>query len=132
MTAISVKVPKASLVAALQATLDAEKALPSWDDYQKASQAANQKYKNELDKWGTQVAKVIARGGATVTQVWNNEVRFNTGNLELPATPEQDRFVMASQDANKIKQLENAIKLLNMSQEEFVNANTYKSVVAYL
>jgi hypothetical protein len=132
MTAVSVKVPREKLIAALQASLDKELGLPTREAWDEAKKANYVKWKEADGKWAVTVAKIIAKSNAEVEQLWTEYVRFRTSGLEFPSRPQQAQVTFSTQDQNKINQLRNAITLLNLSEEDFVNASTYKSVVQYL
>lgn len=133
MTALSVKVPKDALVTALQGSLDAEIALPESQDYQDQYTAAQAAFQKTYQSWGMAVAKILAKGNGAIHSGYGKRITYDLTTDDFPAAPEfkaPDRFPV--QDAMKIRNLKNAIVLLNLSQEEFVNASTYKSVVQYL
>lgn len=133
MTAVSVKVPRVKLIEALQTTLDKELGLPTYEDYQAVSNANVEKYQAALDKWSHVAAKkVLASPDARLRQVYSNQITFYTDGVVLPDKPQPEPLTMLRQDTQKIGSIKNAITLLSLSEEDFVNASTYKSVVQYL
>ena len=60
---------------------------------------------------------------------WEITVEF-PASVKAPAEPKQP--YTAWQIEEEIKELENAIKLLSMSDEEFVSTNTYSGVARYI
>ncbi len=134
MAAISVKVPRIKLIEALQASLDKEKALPK-PDGKNAQQDAFQAAQNT---WAKKAIKEIAKNidVANIRDYYRSkQVTFNIDGLDVDPFPVYDDFrteVIVYQDVIKIRELENAIKLLSISEEEFVNASTYRTVVQYL
>jgi hypothetical protein len=136
MTAVSVKVPRQKLIDALQASLDKELGLPTADDYQTAYTKFTKDYQAAVDKYNAQVVKAVSKNNGKLRSlnVWRNEVTVNyeIGETAFPEAPSQGRFEFKQQDIRKIKDIQNAITILNLSEEDFVNASTYKSVVGYL
>lgn len=135
MAAISVKVPRVKLIEALQASLDKENAIP--DDVDTALRKADEAYNTKRFAWGKRVAKELLKTQRVTgisTGGWRKEfsITFSLGDLEIEAEPVREIKTVVRKDVIKIRELENAIKLLSISEEEFVNASTYRTVVQYL
>ena len=63
------------------------------------------------------------------------EIEFDNNVLAVDKEPEQDpkyRGYYAGNTQTAIEELENAIRILEMSDDEFVNASTMKSISQYL
>ena len=129
---INVKVAKSKVVKALKDKLDAgAKAVSS-----------NEKKRKEYDKlnkdWSKQVAdiviKQIAKCDVSANENWRGDASVS---FSIPAGlvkfPERPQIVLESELAKyEIQEIENAIRILEMSDEEFVNASTMKQIASYL
>ena len=129
---INVKVSKAKVVQALKNKLDtSEKAIVS-----------NEKKRKEYEKakkvWSKEVAgiviKQISKADVSANENWRGEVRVDVtipaGLVTLPTEPK----IELEQELGRyeVQEIENAIRILEMSDEEFVNASTMKQIASYL
>ena len=72
-----------------------------------------------------------------VSERWNGVVNvdFNlpAGAVKMPTEPDRpQRTTSEYQYIEQKKEMENAIRILEMSDEEFVNASTMKQIASYL
>jgi hypothetical protein len=128
---INVKVSTAKVVKALETALAERKKMIA--DYDKAKEA----HKKQIAEWEKSVIEHIKAGKSKVSAVSHNH-NWRTDNHEanvtvtLPASlsfPENPRQDYADwQIKSDIEELENAIALLKMTDEEFVSTSTYKGV----
>ena len=131
--AISVKVSTPKVIKALEAKLDNNKKII----------ADNEKKRKENDKahkaWAKDVADVLMKQIGKAESVsahenWRNEVSVNVtmpaGVVKLPEQPKCD--LERELGSYEIQEIENAIRILQMTEEEFVNASTFKTVAQYL
>jgi hypothetical protein len=134
--AISVKVATTKVIKALEASLAKLES-----DF--ASQEANKaKYDEAKKAWAKEVGKLavaqIAKAeNLSANKRYNGEINldFNlpAGSIELPDEPQQDFVTMHSwQYENQKSEIENAIRILKMTDEETVSASTFKSIAQYL
>lgn len=135
--AINVKIATPKIIKALEASLaKLEK------DY--ATQEANEaKYMKAQEKWRKDLMEFAI---ANIKKSFNVRTNYrsynNTLNIdfdltvsekELPAEPERDfEFIHASTYRESKRELENAIRILKMTDEETVNTSTYNAVSHYL
>jgi hypothetical protein len=68
---------------------------------------------------------------------WNNQLNIDfdltTSEADLPKEPERDFEQMGHHTYREQKQeLENAIRILKMTDEEVVNTSTYNAIARYL
>lgn len=135
--AINVKIATPKIIKALEgalATLEADYAT------QEAKEAKFQKkyeaWKKEIGKWAiTNFAK--SENFRTNYRSWNNQLNVDfdiiTKEGEFPAEPEKDFEVIHRHTYQESKkELENAIRILKMTDEETVNTSTYNAVAQYL
>ena len=136
--AISVKIATPKVIKALESALAKLES-----DY--ASQEANEakytkafeKYKKELSAYAIANIKK-AENFRTNYRSWNGTLNIDfdlTGlsQADLPKEPERDFVVMHQHTYTEQKsELENAIRILKMTDEETVNTSTYNAVARYL
>ncbi len=135
--AISVKIATPKVIKALESALTK---LNSDYTTQEANEAKYQKqyekYKKEVSDYAIANIKK-AENLRTSYRSWSStlNIDFDLTVLEkdLPQCPEKD-FVTMSQYEYKEKreEIENAIRILKMTDEEVVNTSTYNAVARYL
>lgn len=128
---INVKVSTAKVVKALETALAERNKMIA--DHAKAQEA----HKKQIAEWEKAVVEHIKAGKAKVSDVshnsnWRTETQEARVTITLPASlalPEQPRQDYADwQVKSDIEELENAIALLKMTDEEYVSTSTYKGV----
>ena len=109
-----------------------------------ANQEANEaKYNKAMEKWRKEIfAYAItnikkAENVRTNYRSWNNTLNIDfdltTSESSLPSEPERDFEQMGSHTYREQKQeIENAIRILKMTDEEVVNTSTYNAIARYL
>ena len=130
--ALSVKVATPKVIKALEAKLEAgTKAITN-----------NEKKRKEYEKvekaWAKEVAdlvfKQISKAEVSANENWRNEIHVNiqlpAGSIKLTEKP----TIELEQELGRyeITEIENAIRILKMTDEETVNASTFKSIAQYL
>jgi hypothetical protein len=130
--ALSVKVATPKVIKALEDKLEAgTKAI-----------ATNEKKRKDYEKvekvWAKEVAeliiKQISKAEVSADENWRGEItaRFSipAGIIKLPAKPE----LHLEQELGRyeVQEIENAIRILKMTDEETVNASTFKTIAQYL
>jgi len=135
--AIQVKIATPKIIKALEAKL-AE--LNKNYESQEANEA---KYQKQYEKWQKEIAKwaVAQFGKATNVRTnyrqWNKTLNVDfdliTEESDFPKEPEKDFEVIHRHTYNEMKEeMENAIRILKMTDEEVVNTSTYNAVARYL
>ena len=135
--AIRVKIATPKVIKALEGAL-AKLEL----DY--ASQEANEaKFNKALEKWKKEISAFAianikkAENFRTNYRSWNNQLNIDfdltVSENELPKQPERDFVTMHQHTYNEQKEeIQNAIRILKMTDEEVVNTSTYNAVARYL
>ena len=128
---INVKVSTAKVVKALEDALASrKKQVTDWEKTQ-------ENYKKQIADWEKSVIEFIKTGKAKVTEVsssrnWRNEKEIARVEIEVPASHKYpsspDKPTVLWSIENDIEELENAIALLKMTDEEYVSTSTYKGV----
>jgi hypothetical protein len=135
--AISVKIATPKVIKALEARL-------AQLDKDYTSQEANEaKYNKAMEKWRKEIfAYAIsnikkAENVRTNYRSWNNTLNIDfdltTSEADLPKEPQRDFEQIGRHNYLEQKQeIENAIRILKMTDEEVVNTSTYNAVARYL
>jgi hypothetical protein len=134
--AINVKIATTKVIKALENKL-------AQIQKDKANQATNEaKFKKLEEKHNKEVAKLAVSAIAKATDLsahtrYNGEiaVSFNlpAGTIELPEAPEKDYESYHDwQYREMIEEIENAIRILKMTDEEVVSTSTYNAIARYL
>jgi hypothetical protein len=130
--AISVKVATTKVIKALEDKLESAK----------KAEVNNEKKRKEYEKvekaWSKEVAdlviKQISKAEVSAHENWRNEtnvtITLPAGSVKLPEKPSMELERELAQ--YEITEIENAIRILKMTDEEFVNASTFKQVAQYL
>jgi hypothetical protein len=134
--AINVKIATTKVIKALETKL-------AQIQKDKDSQASNEaKYQKLAEKHNKEVAKlavsVISKANdLSAHKRYNGEisVSFNlpAGSIELPDEPQKDFTTYHDwQYREMIEEIENAIRILKMTDEEVVSTSTYNAIARYL
>ena len=133
---INVKIATAKVIKALEAKLVQIKK-------DKANQKVNEeKFSKAQEKYSKEVAK-LALAQISKAQDLSAHSRYNgdinvsftlpKGSLELPAEPEKDFDTYHEwQYKEMVDEIENAIRILKMTDEELVSTSTYNAIARYL
>ena len=134
--AINVKIATTKVITALETKLAQLKK-------DKANQKVNEeKYSKAHEKWRKDVAK-LALSAINKAEDLSANVRYNgsvnvdfnlpKGAIELPAEPEKDfESFHEWQYKEMVDEIENAIRILKMTDEETVSTSTYNTIARYL
>jgi hypothetical protein len=135
--AISVKIATTKVIKALETKL--AELNKSW-----ANQAENEaKYEKAREKWRKEVGKFAianiskAENFRTNYRSWNKTLNVDfdltCNEADFPAEPQRDFEVLHQHSYNEMKEeIENAIRILKMTDEEVVSTSTYNAIARYL
>ena len=134
--AISVKIATTKVIKALETKL-------AEINKNKANQKVNEeKFSKAMEKHNKEVAKLAMSVISKATELsahtrYNGEisVSFNLpkGSVELPTEPQKDFDTYHEwQYKEMIEEIENAIRILKMTDEEVVSTSTYNAIARYL
>ena len=135
--AINVKIATVKVIKAL------ETALAKLEKDYSAQEANEAKFSKQHEAWKKEIAKwaianfAKAENLRTGYRSWNNTLNVDfdiiTKEGTFPAEPEKDFEVIHRHTYQESKkELENAIRILKMTDEETVNTSTYNAVAQYL
>ena len=134
--AISVKIATTKVIKALETKL-------AQIQKDKENQATNEaKYAKAQEKWNKEVAKLALSAIAKAEDIeankrYNDEIRVSftlpKNAIELPDEPKKDfEFYNDWQYREMVEEIENAIRILKMTDEETVSTSTYNAIARYL
>jgi hypothetical protein len=135
--AISVKIATPKVIKALETKLAEVNTNYANQEANEAKYAKQyEKYKKELTDYAIANIKK-AENFRTNYRSWNNQLNIDfdltVKEADLPKEPEKDFEVMSQwQYKEMIDEIENAIRILKMTDEETVNTSTYNAVARYL
>ena len=135
---ISVKIATSKVIEALEKALVEKKAYS--DNYKK--QMA--KYKSDLEKWEKEIASLL-NTGIKADQVrvsrkysWSPErgyeivATYGVDADKVAPQPEAPEHISQSTLKEQINEIENAVRILKMTDEEVVSTSTYNSIARFL
>ena len=134
--AISVKIATSKVIKALETKL-------AQLQKDKENQASNEaKFEKAQEKWNKEVAK-LALSAITKAENIRANKRYNgninvdfdlpAGTIVLPDEPKKDFTTYHEwQYPEMIEEIENAIRILKMTDEEVVSTSTYNAIAQYL
>jgi hypothetical protein len=135
--AISVKIRKEKVINALEVKLATVKT-------DKANEKVNEeKYEKAKEKWQKDLIKIATTRFAEAKDVrvnyrsWNSTLNVDfdliMSEKDIPKEPEREGNLMRDHEYKEIvEEIENAIRILQMSDEEVINTSTYNSIARYL
>ena len=133
---INVKIATAKVIKALENKLAQLKK-------DKANQKINEeKHQKAMEKYNKEIATLALKVISKATNL-QAHVRYNgvvnvdfdlpKGSIELPTEPEKDFESLNDwQYKEMVDEIENAIRILKMTDEETVSTSTYNSIARYL
>jgi len=130
--AISVKVSTAKVIKALEEKLaNGKSAITNNEKKRKDYEKVEKAYSKEV---ADLVFKQISKADVSAHENWRNELNVTitlpAGSVKLPEKPSIDLERELGQ--YEIQEIENAIRILKMTDEETVNASTFKTIAQYL
>jgi DNA repair exonuclease SbcCD ATPase subunit len=135
--AISVKIPTQRVIDALEKKLaQVEADYTKQDENEAKYQKAIEAWRKEIGTWAfDNFAK--AENLRTNYRQWNNNLNVDfditVKETDFPKEPERDFEVIHVHTYREMKEeMENAIRILKMTDEEVVNTSTYNAVARYL
>lgn len=134
---ISVKIATVKVIKALENKLtQIKKDYLAQDALEKKYEKENEAYKKGLIEYALANAK-LATNFRTSYRSWNNNLNIDfdivVEESKLPKEPERNfEFINASEYKDTVAEIENAIRILKMTDEEVVSTSTYNAIARYL
>ena len=135
--AINVKIATSKVIKALETKLAQVK-----KDF--AEQGANEaKYNKAREKWQKEIGKWAVANFSKAENIrtnyrnWNKTLNVDfdliVNESDFPAEPEKDYNEIHRHTYNEmVEEIENAIRILKMTDEELVSTSTYNAIARYL
>jgi len=135
--AINVKIPTTRVIKALEDRLVIIKAdYKMQDEYKAKYEQAKQKWQKEVAKWAIdRIAN--AKNFCTNYRGWNKTLNVDfeliCDETDFPKEPEKDFEEINCHSYNDmVDEIENAIRILKLTDDEVVSTSTYNSIAKYL
>ncbi len=135
--AIQVKIPTAKVIKALETKLAKVKADYAKQDENEAKyQKSREKWQKEIGKWAVaNIAK--SENLRTNYRQWNKTLNVDfdlvVDEKDFPAEPQKDYEEIHRHTYNEmVEEMDNAIRILKMTDEEVVSTSTYNAIARYL
>ena len=135
--AIQVQIPTAKVIKALETRLaELNTNFAKQDENEAKYRKAQEKWQKEIGVWAvSKIAK--AENLRTNYRAWNKTLNVDfdliCDSKDFPAEPVKDYEEIHRHTYNEMKdEMENAIRILKMTDEETVNASTYNAIARYL
>ena len=135
--AIQVKIPTAKIITALEAKLAKTKAdFSKQDEYEAQYKLAKEAWQKALGAWAIENFSK-AQDLRTNYRNWNKTLNVDfdivVDEKDFPQEPEKDYNEIHRHTYNEmVEEIENAIRILKMTDEETVNTSTYNAIARYL
>jgi hypothetical protein len=134
---INVKVPRAKVIKALETRLvRLEKDYATQGENEAKYERAREKYQKELTDFAIKQIKK-AHNFRTNYRAWNNTLNIDfdltVTQAELPTEPERNFEQIHAHAYKEMKEeLENALRILKMCDDELISTATYGGITKYL
>ena len=135
--AISVKIATAKVIKALETRLAKLKSdFAKQDELEAKHNKAVEKWQKEVGKWA--VGKIAqAQNFRTNYRSWNKTLNVDfdltCDEADFPKEPQKDYEQLHRHTYNEmVDEIENAIRILKMTDEEVVSTSTYNAIARYL
>ena len=135
--AIQVKIPTAKIITALEAKLAKTKAdYSKQDEYEATYKLAKDAWQKELGAWAIEnfsKAQDLRTNYRLYSKTLNVDFDITTDGKDFPQEPEKDYEEIHRHTYNEmVEEMDNAIRILKMTEEEVVNTSTYNAIARYL
>ena len=135
--AISVKIATAKVIKALETALaKLEKNYSTQEANEAKHEKAMEKWRKELFAFAlTKVSKAenVRTNYRNYNKTLNVDFDIHCEDKDVPAMPERELYPISVYDYRQQKEeIENAIRILKMTDEEVISTSTYNSVAKYL
>ena len=135
--AIQVKIPTAKVIKALETKLAKVKADYAKQDENEAKyQKSREKWQKEIGQWAIAnftKAENLRTNYRSYNKTLNVDFDITTDGKDFPVEPEKDYEELHRHTYNEMcEEMDNAIRILKMTDEELVSTSTYNAIARYL
>jgi hypothetical protein len=134
---INVKIPTAKVIKALETKLvEIKTNFAKQDELENKYEKARQKWQKDISKWAIDNFSK-AENIRTNYRSWNTTLNVDfdlvCDSKDFPKEPEREYDLMPThQYKDSVEEIENAIRILKLTDEEIVSTSTYNSIARYL
>jgi hypothetical protein len=134
---INVKIPTEKVIKALESRLKVIKAeYEMQDELETKFQKAHDKWDKDLKAWALKnfsKAKNVRTNHRSWNSTMNVDFDLYIEGTDFPKEPNRDYQVISSSEYNDtVEEIENALRILRLTDEEVVSTSTYNSIARYL
>ena len=134
---INVKIPTAKVIKALETKLvEIKTNFAKQDELENKYEKAHQKWQKDISKWAIDnfsKAENIKTNYRTWNSMLNVDFDLACDSKDFPKEPEREYDLMPTyQYKDSVEEIENAIRILKLTDEEMVSTSTYNSIARYL
>ncbi len=135
--AIQVKIPTAKVIKALETKLATVKANYAKQDENEAKyQKAREAWQKQIGKWAIEnfsKSENLRTNYRSYNKTLNVDFDITTDGKDFPVEPEKDYEELHRHTYNEMcEEMDNAIRILKMTDEELVSTSTYNAIARYL
>ena len=135
--AIQVKIPTAKVIKALETKLAKVKAdYEKQDENEAKYQKSREKWQKEIGQWAISnftKAENLRTNYRSYNRTLNVDFDITTDGKDFPKEPEKNYEEIHRHTYNEMcEEMDNAIRILKMTDEEVVNTSTYNAIARYL
>lgn len=134
---INVKIPTTKVIKALETKLvEIKTNFAKQDELENKYQKARQKWEKDINKWAMDNLSK-AENIRTNYRTWNSTLNVDfdlaCDGKDFPQEPDREYELMPThQYKDNVEEIENAIRILKLTDEEMVSTSTYNSIARYL
>lgn len=134
---INVKIPTAKVIKALETKLvEIKTNYAKQDELESKYEKARQKWQKDINKWAIDNLSK-AENIRTNYRSWNTTLNVDFDLAcdvkDFPKEPEREyEVILTHQYKDNVEEIENAIRILKLTDEEMVSTSTYNSIARYL
>jgi hypothetical protein len=134
---INVKIPTAKVIKALETKLvEIKTNFAKQDELENKYEKARQKWQKDINKWAIDNLSK-AENIRTNYRSWNTTLNVDFDLAcdvkDFPKEPEREyEVILTHQYKDNVEEIENAIRILKLTDEEVVSTSTYNSIARYL
>ena len=126
---MKVKVPVNLVVAGL------ERRLAENREASARNQVVRDKYEQAQKSWADEISKLSLEVDSVSTYAWREQISISykvPSGTKIPNEPQLGNLEKGELSSGEVDEIANAIRILGMSEDEYVSASTMKEIGRYL
>lgn len=124
---MKVKVPVRVVIESLEKRLEDNKAVSE------RNEKAQKEFSRALQDWAKDLTKLGLTPDRASISSWRNEIEITftmPANVSVPPKPDWDRE--RELHSSDVEEIQNAVRILKLTEDEYVSASTMKQIGRYL